>query len=69
MPVIENEFVRSASIRRSVIKTDEDSRDEQRLYLLHGARDLIRVLGNLMKRRNNFDRIVIETTGMANPGR
>jgi G3E family GTPase len=30
--------------------------------------DLIRILGNLMKRRDNFDRILVETTGMADPG-
>jgi G3E family GTPase len=30
--------------------------------------DLIRILGNLMKRRDRFDYIVIETTGMADPG-
>jgi G3E family GTPase len=30
--------------------------------------DLIRVLGNLMKRRDKFNRIIVETTGMANPG-
>jgi G3E family GTPase len=30
--------------------------------------DLIRILGNLMTRREKFDRIVLETTGLANPG-
>jgi G3E family GTPase len=30
--------------------------------------DLIRILGNLMKRRDKFDQILIETTGMADPG-
>ncbi|MCA9872211.1 MAG: GTP-binding protein, partial [Anaerolineales bacterium] len=30
--------------------------------------DLIRILGNLMKRRNKFDYILIETTGLADPG-
>jgi G3E family GTPase len=29
--------------------------------------DLIRILGGLMKRRGNFDGIIIETTGLANP--
>jgi G3E family GTPase len=29
--------------------------------------DLIRIIGNLMKRRNKFDRLVIETTGLADP--
>ncbi|HEY9809120.1 MAG TPA: GTP-binding protein [Halomicronema sp.] len=30
--------------------------------------DLIRIIGNLMKRRNKFDHLVIETTGLADPG-
>jgi G3E family GTPase len=30
--------------------------------------DLIRILGNLMKRRDRFDHILIETTGLADPG-
>jgi G3E family GTPase len=30
--------------------------------------DLIRILGNLMKRRDKFDYILIETTGLADPG-
>ena len=30
--------------------------------------DLIRILGNLMKRKDKFDYILIETTGMADPG-
>jgi len=30
--------------------------------------DLIRILGNLMKRRDRFDYIMIETTGLADPG-
>jgi G3E family GTPase len=29
--------------------------------------DLIRILGNLMKRKNKFDHILIETTGLADP--
>lgn len=29
--------------------------------------DLIRILNKLLKRRNKFDYIMIETTGLANP--
>lgn len=29
--------------------------------------DLIRIIGGLMKRRNRFDGIIVETTGLANP--
>jgi len=43
--------------------------DEQWLYLLHRyVVTLIRILGNLMKRRDKFDYILVETTGMADPG-
>ena len=30
--------------------------------------DLIRILGNLLKRRDKFDHILVETTGLADPG-
>jgi G3E family GTPase len=30
--------------------------------------DLVRILNKLMKRRDKFDAILIETTGLANPG-
>ena len=30
--------------------------------------DLIRVLGDLVKRKDKFDRVILETTGMADPG-
>ena len=30
--------------------------------------DLIRILGNLLKRKDKFDHILIETTGLADPG-
>ena len=30
--------------------------------------DLIRILGSLLRRRDRLDRIVVETTGLANPG-
>jgi G3E family GTPase len=30
--------------------------------------DLIRILGNLMKRKDRFDYVLIETTGLADPG-
>ena len=30
--------------------------------------DLTRVLGNLMKRRDKFDYVLVETTGLADPG-
>jgi hypothetical protein len=30
--------------------------------------DLIRILGNLIKRRDKFDHMLVETTGLADPG-
>jgi len=52
-----------------VIKTDEEIFEMNNGCICCTVRgDLIRVLGNLMKRRDRFDRIVVETTGMANPG-
>ncbi len=30
--------------------------------------DLIRILGSLMKRKDKFDYVMIETTGLADPG-
>ena len=38
------------------------------MHLLHRPRRLIRILGNLMRRRDKFDHILVETTGMADPG-
>ena len=37
------------------------------MYLLYCSRRLIRVLENLMKRKDKFDYILIETTGIADP--
>lgn len=37
------------------------------MHLLHRAGDLIRILGALMRRRDRFDQILIETTGLADP--
>jgi G3E family GTPase len=30
--------------------------------------DLIRIIGNLMQRQDKFDHLLIETTGLADPG-
>ena len=38
------------------------------MYLLHRERRYIQVLSNLLKRKDSFDYILIETTGMADPG-
>jgi G3E family GTPase len=67
--VIENEFGEIGIDHALVIRADEEIFEMNNGCICCTVRgDLIRVLGNLMKRRDKFDRIVVETTGMANPG-
>jgi G3E family GTPase len=67
--VIENEFGEIGIDQALVIKADEEIFEMNNGCICCTVRgDLIRVLGNLMKRRDKFDRIVVETTGLANPG-
>jgi G3E family GTPase len=67
--VIENEFGEIGIDQALVVKADEEIFEMNNGCICCSVRgDLIRVLGNLMKRRDKFDRIVVETTGMANPG-
>jgi len=67
--VIENEFGEIGIDQALVIKADEEIFEMNNGCICCTVRgDLIRVLGNLVKRRDRFDRIVVETTGMANPG-
>ena len=67
--VIENEFGEIGIDHALVIKADEEIFEMNNGCICCTVRgDLIRVLGNLMKRRDKFDRIIVETTGMANPG-
>jgi len=48
--------------------------DEQILEMNNGCicctvrSDLIRIIGDLMQRREEFDHLLIETTGLADPG-
>ncbi|HEX3482444.1 MAG TPA: GTP-binding protein [Kofleriaceae bacterium] len=67
--VIENEFGEIGIDQALVVKADEEIFEMNNGCICCTVRgDLIRVLGNLMKRRDKFDRIIVETTGMANPG-
>jgi G3E family GTPase len=67
--VIENEFGEIGIDQALVINADEEIFEMNNGCICCTVRgDLIRVLGNLMKRRDRFDRILVETTGMANPG-
>ncbi len=67
--VIENEFGEIGIDQALVINAEEEIFEMNNGCLCCTVRgDLIRILGNLMKRREKFDRIVVETTGLANPG-
>jgi len=67
--VIENEFGEIGIDQALVVNADEEVFEMNNGCICCTVRgDLIRILGNLMKRRDRFDRIVVETTGMADPG-
>jgi G3E family GTPase len=66
--VIENEFGEIGIDQALVINADEEIFEMNNGCICCTVRgDLIRILGNLMKRRDKFDHILIETTGMADP--
>lgn len=66
--VIENEFGEIGIDQALVIEADEEVFEMNNGCICCTVRgDLIRILGNLVKRRDKFDRIVVETTGMADP--
>ena len=67
--VIENEFGDIGVDQELVINAEEEIFEMNNGCICCTVRgDLIRILGNLMTRRDKFDRIVLETTGLANPG-
>ncbi|MBY0459473.1 MAG: GTP-binding protein [Gemmataceae bacterium] len=67
--VIENEFGEVGVDQDLVINAEEEIFEMNNGCICCTVRgDLIRILGNLMKRRDKFDYILIETTGMADPG-
>ena len=67
--VIENEFGEIGVDNDLVIGAEEEIFEMNNGCICCTVRgDLIRILGNLMKRRDSFDHIMIETTGMADPG-
>jgi G3E family GTPase len=67
--VIENEFGEVGVDQELVINADEEIFEMNNGCICCTVRgDLIRILGNLMKRKDRFDAILIETTGMADPG-
>ncbi|MDB4932989.1 MAG: putative metal chaperone, involved in Zn homeostasis [Myxococcaceae bacterium] len=67
--VIENEFGEVGVDQALVIRADEEVFEMNNGCLCCTVRgDLIRILGSLGKRRDRFDHVLIETTGLADPG-
>ena len=67
--VIENEFGEVGVDHELVIGAEEEIFEMNNGCICCTVRgDLIRILTNLMKRRERFDYIVVESTGLADPG-
>ncbi|MCG6967594.1 MAG: GTP-binding protein [Chromatiaceae bacterium] len=67
--VIENEFGEIGIDHELVVQSDEEIFEMNNGCICCTVRgDLIRILGRLMRRKHKFDHIIIETTGMADPG-
>ena len=67
--VIENEFGEVGIDQDLVINADEEVFEMNNGCICCTVRgDLIRILGELVERRDMFDRVILETTGMADPG-
>jgi G3E family GTPase len=67
--VIENEFGEIGIDNDLVINAEEEIFEMNNGCICCTVRgDLIRILGTLMRRRDRFDAILIETTGLADPG-
>ncbi len=66
--VIENEFGEVGIDDALVIDADEEIFEMNNGCICCTVRgDLIRILGSLMKRKDRFDHILVETTGLADP--
>lgn len=66
--VIVNEFGEIGIDNQLVIDADEEIFEMNNGCICCTVRgDLIRIIGNLMRRRDKFDHLVIETTGLADP--
>ncbi len=67
--VIENEFGEVGVDNDLVINAEEEIFEMNNGCICCTVRgDLIRILSNLMKRKDKFDYVLIETTGLADPG-
>ncbi len=66
--VIVNEFGEVGIDHQLVVDADEEIFEMNNGCICCTVRgDLIRIIGNLMRRRDKFDHLVIETTGLADP--
>ena len=66
--VIENEFGEIGIDQDLVIRSDEEVFELNNGCICCKVRgDLVRILSNLAKRKNKFDYVLIETTGLADP--
>ena len=66
--VIENEFGEIGIDDALVVSADEEVFEMNNGCICCTVRgDLIRILGTLMRRRDRFDHVLIETTGLADP--
>jgi G3E family GTPase len=67
--VIVNEFGEIGIDNDLVVDTDEEVFEMNNGCICCTVRgDLIRIIGGLMKRKDKFDAILVETTGLADPG-
>jgi G3E family GTPase len=67
--VIVNEFGQVGIDGQLVIDADEEIVEMNNGCICCTVRgDLIRIIGNLMEKRDRFDHLIIETTGLADPG-
>ncbi len=67
--VIENEFGELGIDNELVIQADEEIFEMNNGCICCTVRgDLIRILSSLAKRRDKFDYVLVETTGLADPG-
>lgn len=67
--VIENEYGEIGIDHELVVQSDEEIFEMNNGCICCTVRgDLIRILARLMRRKHRFDHIIIETTGMADPG-
>src|SRR6187397_1958350 len=66
--VIENEFGEIGVDQDLVINAEEEIFEMNNGCICCTVRgDLIRIIGNLLRRKDRFDHILIETTGLADP--